>query len=165
MTDYVVLECTQTLDFWRWGRNRFDIWVPVERRWETLDGVRVYNDTSPLPGYAFVPPEHWQRCLETAPPQYNASVLEYKWDGQPRTVSVAELREMQQVLNEHMAAAHGGPVPAPRAWVPKVGHRVEVRVPPFTGLQGVITKLRAGSVRVLIGTKFVTTRAHFLAPL
>lgn len=159
--DYIVLECTQTMEFCRWGHKPYGLWVPVEairrtkRRGNNLVVEIVY--LAAMPGYAFVPRSNWVECRRHVPSQYRVSVMEYDYVGRPKTVSLDDLTRMQEFIQgerlESLALEDAPLV---------IGDKVTIMVAPFEGMRGTIQKIRNDSVRLLVGTKYISLNPRFL---
>ena len=163
MAQYAVLTCTNTMKFVEWGREAYELWAPIQRDavFNKKTGVHDHKSTAALPGYCFVPARKALACQYMAPPKFYCAFLGYDSYGTPLAVRSEVLFDMQTMLNDEASAQAK---PGSR-WAPRVGDRVAFRVPPLAGMVATVEYVRTGSVRVLVGTKFITTSPVFLQPV
>lgn len=161
MSYYSILECTQTLRFWRWGRVDFNLWVPLERRWNPE--AAAYTEIAALIGYAFVPESRTLDCLRAAPHWFNARLMVPRAEC-PALVHVSELEAMQYTINSEQLKIHGPEMQTTEAdrLTLEVGQKIMVLAPPFSGLEGVVVSSKTETTRVLIGKRYVTLSPYVL---
>jgi transcription antitermination factor NusG len=83
--------------------------------------------------------------------------MEYDYVGRPKTVSLDDLTRMQEFIQgerlESLALEDAPLV---------IGDKVTIMVAPFEGMRGTIQKIRNDSVRLLVGTKYISLNPRFL---
>lgn len=113
-----------------------------------------------LPGYAFMPEDRWPLCELPVRWRYRLRPLHPSGQDGACTVGLEALHRMQEAALTFATRARAGKPPPLR-----VGQRVEFIVEPFRGMVAQVTRIRANSVRVLMGARYVTTTAAYLRPL
>lgn len=150
---YVVGTCRRTLDVLHWGWGVHGLWTPTY----VMNTPRGKGRVCAMPGYIFVPADSWAVCLGVAPPFFALHILSPPSDPRPYTVALSELLDMEATLRSLT-----GPGATAPAYVPSEGDMVRLLCAPFTGMCGVVERVRNTTARVLVGTKFVTVDHNFL---
>jgi len=150
---YVILDCTKTIELLEWCHRETDFrpWTPTymtKRRVGQLKPKYVDVRKPELPGLVFVPLTQWPDFWRRVPGKYRVSVMALDSLARPRTCTLADLREMEQILRDQEPGAVTGEL------LP--GTRVVAVAGPFKGMVAQVVEHRKRNVRVQIGTKYVS---------
>ena len=153
MIDYAILECTQTLRLFQWGKaHKLPIWIPLRR-----EGDRT---VAAMPGYAFVPDANYRATLAAIPPGFRTRIFRYDEQGFPRTCQLSELSAMQKALNSEYSMGQQKPPPIKYC----VGQAVIIAIGPFKGVEAVVEKVRGNTVRLVTRNGYLSIPPEYLAP-
>lgn len=133
MRDYVILTCYNAGALFEWGRNLHKIWIPL------FDGRPAMN------GYAFLPTQRWPELRRRSPEHFQVKAFGHDFLGRPKTITMAELTDMQQYLNDYRGEADI-----------RLGDFVEIVIGPFGGLVGRVLKIKGQDARLLLGNRYLT---------
>lgn len=147
MDEYVVLECSDTFEFYHWARA-FNVWIPLRKKTVYIGANKmpVEQDCAAMTGYAFVPTDVWPELRRRCPEQYRVRALDHDLLQRPRTVAATELELMQRCINEGI----------PRGDVFTIGAVVRILAGPYRDQFAEIVKMRGEYARVLLGTRYIS---------
>jgi transcription antitermination factor NusG len=151
--DYLIVECSNTLEFSTWGED-FGVWIPIAK--ERQEGGRVVKKAA-MPGYAFIPKPAVIRCMGAAPAKFRVRVL---WGFLSASlVPDTELAVMQQILNDEFIPAKETKAPSPKA----IGDWITIKAGPFKDCTGRVVSIKPGYCRVLLGKRYVSIVSELLS--
>lgn len=105
---YVIVECTNTLEFMLWGAGAYEVWAPTEFRkvirGRNGDKKVVEERCAALPGYAFVPLANFPEMRRHVPSRFRMTVFRFDALGRPCTCTLKELQVMDSLLKDDIAA-------------------------------------------------------------
>ena len=146
---YRIFNCGKTYALYQWGKDRFGLWIPLQRFWR--DGE--WRHSPAIPGYLFIPIHSEKEFRRKLPPMFKASPL-YSKDGRTYDCDAKELGLMQEILNGSYAARN--PAPALKRGTIKVGDEVSIDLPIFSNWKAKVEKLKPGNkARIEINGQYV----------
>lgn len=164
---YAIFECHDTLPFCiRAIEEGFPAWIPVQM----VKRKGQWCRRPALPGYIFVAWEAWPRFYEWAQRVTSGVRLmvlpDKRGDMTPVRVNDSQLHAMDKILRQmYRDALKPGPKAPTEAAEFKPGQLVEVKVGPFEGLTGIVSRYRNDKVRVQFGNKYVVMPPAFMVTL
>lgn len=163
---YAIFECSNTLELCVKAKQEgFPAWIPVQMVKRKDKWIRQ----AAMPGYIFIGWWRWQDFYRWAQELYGVKVMVLpgrEGDLTPVRVNDSQLYDMDKVLRQMFRdEIEERPQPPAEAIAFKPGQVVEVKVGPFEGLTGIVSRYRNDKVRVQFGNKYVMMPPAFMVAL